>query len=84
MSAITESNIIKGPILTGDSGIILRARGGFEIFSIGTTDPALLSETQLENATILTAIAVCLNNPQLRETLISLADGQSLTIMKKH
>lgn len=70
---LDQSDIIKSPIRSGDCGIILRKEGGFEIFSVGIKSQADLNDQQLENGTLLTAIAICLKHEDLRKTLLQMA-----------
>ena len=76
---INPSNFIKNPIQDGDCGVVLRADGNFEIFSTGIINPDELTPVQLEQGIIMTAIALCLENPKLRESLIKLATDMTKT-----
>jgi hypothetical protein len=77
-SLLDQSVIIKSPIRSGDCGVILRKEGGFEIFSVDITDPDALTPQQLENGTLLTAIAICLKYPDLKDTLLRLASDPQI------
>lgn len=70
---LDQTDIIKSPIRSGDCGVILRKEGGFEIFSVGIKSADDLSEQQLENGTLLAAIAICLKHEDLKSTLIRMA-----------
>lgn len=70
---LDQTDILKGPIRNGDCGVILRKEGGFEIFSAGIKSAEELTEQQLENGTLLTAIAICLKHEDLRHTLLAMA-----------
>jgi hypothetical protein len=67
------SNIIDKPIETGDCGVILRKDGSFQIFSTGEIDPNNLTDRQVEQSTLLMAITICFNLPELKQSLIKLA-----------
>ena len=66
------------PIEEGDCGVILRKNGTFQIFSTGHINPNALSEIQLEQGLLLTAIALCLKTPGLKENLLKMASEASL------
>ena len=70
---LDETVVMKRPIQPGDCGVVLRKEGGFDIFSVGFTVDTQMTEAQLENAELLTAIAICLKYPELRNTLLKLA-----------
>ena len=77
-SNLSSAQIIKDPIQEGDCGVILRKNGSFSIFSTGKIDPENLSDAQMEQGLLMTAIALCLNTPQLREQLINLASNPAV------
>ena len=73
-----QDHIIKRPIEEGDCGIILRKNGGFDIFSASITAETILTDAQEENGILLTAIAICLKSPEMKNMLIQLATDPAI------
>lgn len=77
-SFIKEENLVNRPITEGDCGVILRKDGGFQIFSTGKIDPGNMTELQMEQGLLLTALSLCLAAPQLRQMLLQMASDPAI------
>ena len=62
----------------GDAGIVLKANGEFQLFSIGTIDPTGLTERQMEQGAILRAIQVALSVPEVLAVMLTFSDDPTI------